>query len=206
MGFGFRRLEGVVSVLFHRCLIRKFKVEKLTKSQTNTLSSFCITLDLSDFNTIEVGKLLAWWIKLERFIVHCFNFCTENRGLLTGCLDPAAAYTAQRVYACIVLQSHKLIVDASFWASNKTIKFYIKEDSAEKGAIYNWVRFLLFFVDTAKTLKMPDNLFWLLKKHDIYSALNITSLNFFCSDCANSVKEWIEVKHDRVSNKILVAR
>lgn len=125
---------------------------------------FHVHLGMEDFDASSFGKFIAHWIKSEAIMLR--QVPPERRTnsycpliIETGMFRADSSYSESQIFATMTTHSVRYSsINISNWASHKRLEIRLMEGTFNPSDVVNWVRFLLFFVDASKNIRMPQNL------------------------------------------------
>jgi len=168
-------------------------------AKVNNRCGFHVHIELDDFNESKLGKLAAWWVKIEGMIINSVptarkanNYCIP----LTQYFRPDTAYSAEQVLREARSHGRYMTLNLANWYDRKTIEFRIAEGTDDSATVKNWVRFLLWFIEKTKKLDMPENINWLFPD-EMFETFGLTGYSpsqdtFYVFSCGVAeMRHWI---------------
>ena len=136
---------------------------------------FHVHIWVGDMDEAQLTRLLSYWVKFEYFIV---NTLPARRKRNTYCpfhssyLKPNQKFEFRDLLRRGFHQRGSL--NWGWFDQRKTVEFRVAEGTSDPEVVKNWVRFLLYFVERAKSWPEPENVNWLtlmdaLKLLDFYN-------------------------------------
>ena len=129
-----------------------------------------VHIEIADFTTEQVGILVAYWLKVERFIINGTpahrrqnSFCSPSTHHFT--INPTYKYDPELILRSF--SSGRRAINLGNWIASEnrgTVEFRFGEMTFNPEIVKNRVRFLIWLVEMCRILPMPNNLKWFSPK------------------------------------------
>ena len=132
-----------------------------------------VHVEVTDFSRDTLATLIQWWVKFERFTCDVLDPSRKNNSY---CRPIGEYFQAERSYdtdqTMYEVNGRRNALNTTHYDARKTIEFRIAQGTSDFVNIKNWVRFLLTFVEFAKTAPRPDNVEYLLPQ-EVLTAMGL---------------------------------
>ena len=130
---------------------------------------FHVHVEVADFTKDQVATMIQWWVKFERFITDVLdpsrkhnNYCEQASCNFTGNMAYSTADTLNCNCGRGALNTAIINWHSEPNSGYRRVEFRIAQGTNNFVDVKNWVRFLLTFVEFAKTAQRPENVNHLL--------------------------------------------
>jgi hypothetical protein len=186
-------------------------------AQVNQNCGLHVHVGIPDFDVKDAGKLLARWIKLERFVVQMLpkhrrknKYCrllTSFKTKLSTILDPTdpehiwsrlkptnmGQHENRQKKVALNMVNYARCLNNYSNDGRKTVELRLPEGTLNEYEVKNWVRFFLLFVENSKLGDMPENLKPIFDMDEFFSYLGLSSKSSFylLSEGMQETKLWV---------------
>jgi len=140
---------------------------------------FHVHVEIADFDEDKLANMIQWWVKFERFITDVLSptrknnhYCQQVGKEFHGNQQYDTAATLQRNYGRNALNSRIADLTATASSGKRRVEFRIAQGTNNFVDVKNWIRFLLAFVEFAKTAGRPENVNYILPR-EIFEKLGL---------------------------------
>jgi len=186
-------------------------------AQVNHNCGLHVHVGIPDFETKDAGKLLARWLKLERFVVQMLpkhrrrnQYCrllTSFKTKLATILNPAdpehiwlrlkptdvGQHENRQKKVALNMVNYARCLNKYADDGRKTVELRLPEGTLSEHEVKNWVRFFLLFVENSKQGEMPSDLGPIFDMDTFFAYLGLGSKSSFylLSQGMRETKLWI---------------
>lgn len=166
-------------------------------ARTGQSCGFHVHVDVSDLSREQKDAILAWWIKIEGFVMNSVPDHRKNNRwsqLLSTHFAADTSYSGSEIRSMMPSTRY---CSLNTWSDEVrgSFEFRIAEGTIKSNVVKNWIRFLVHFVEMVKDKEMPENLNWLLPE-EILKLLKLvndptTGTQRVYSSSMQEMRKWI---------------
>lgn len=154
---------------------------------------------LDDFTFNQMCTLLMYWIKIETVVMNSYpghrrenRYCRPlNDQISTWHINQR--YTPNEIFNAF--HRYRGALNTNYWENRRILEWRMGDMSMDAEDVKNRVRFLIWFVDIAKIMPIPDNLNWFSSKQTMrflgLLPCNNDLIQKTFSPAVKSMRRWI---------------
>ena len=156
---------------------------------------FHVHVEIADFDEAKLADMVQWWVKFERFITDVLSptrknnvYCRQVGREFRGNQQYDTNTTLRSNFGRNALNSSLADFATTAASGRRRVEFRIAQGTNDFVDVKNWVRFLLTFVEFARTAGRPENVNYLLPK-EIFDKLGLLNSNI--SSGLTEMRTWL---------------